>query len=160
MVRRTMEVYRQVLRIMEAILALLFGLLIGSFLNVCIHRWPRDRSVVRPALALRALPQDDRRGTTTFRWSATWCSAASAGIAAATSPCRYPLVELITGLLFFFFVADAWARRSRALKMCVFSAILIALIFSDLEKRILPDELTLGGTLIGLAFAVLRATAG
>ena len=33
---------------MESILALLFGLIIGSFLNVCIHRWPRGRSVVRP----------------------------------------------------------------------------------------------------------------
>ena len=43
MVRRTMEVYRQVLHVIEALLALLFGLLIGSFLNVCIHRWPRDR---------------------------------------------------------------------------------------------------------------------
>jgi leader peptidase (prepilin peptidase)/N-methyltransferase len=40
-----------------------------------------------------------------------------------------------------------------ALKMCVFSAILVGLLFSDLEKRILPDELTLGGAVIGVVFA-------
>jgi leader peptidase (prepilin peptidase)/N-methyltransferase len=40
-----------------------------------------------------------------------------------------------------------------ALKMCIFSAIMVALIFCDLEKRILPDEFTIGGTAIGLAFA-------
>ena len=34
--------------VIEALIALVFGLLIGSFLNVCIHRWPRNRSVVKP----------------------------------------------------------------------------------------------------------------
>jgi leader peptidase (prepilin peptidase)/N-methyltransferase len=67
---------------------------------------------------------------------------------------RYPSVELITGLLFFYFVWTLGPTLA-ALKMCVFAAILVALIFSDLEKRILPDELTLGGTLLGLVFAVL-----
>ena len=40
-----------------------------------------------------------------------------------------------------------------ALKMCVFSAMLVGLLFSDLEKRILPDEFTIGGTVIGLIFS-------
>jgi leader peptidase (prepilin peptidase)/N-methyltransferase len=41
-----------------------------------------------------------------------------------------------------------------ALKMCAFTAMLVALIFSDLEKRILPDQFTKGGIEIGLAFAL------
>jgi leader peptidase (prepilin peptidase)/N-methyltransferase len=65
---------------------------------------------------------------------------------------RYPVVELATGLLFFYFVAKLGATLP-ALKMCVFVAMLIALAFSDLEERILPDEFTLGGTAVGLAFA-------
>src|SRR5580700_11169855 len=66
---------------------------------------------------------------------------------------RYPAVEAITGLLFFFFV---WTLGPTAVagKMCVFSAIMVALIFSDLEKRLLPDELTLGGMLVGFAFSI------
>ncbi len=65
---------------------------------------------------------------------------------------RYPAVELIAGLLFFYFVWTLGPTLA-AVKMCVFSAMLVALVFCDLEKRLLPDELTLGGALIGFAFA-------
>jgi len=66
---------------------------------------------------------------------------------------RYPLVELVTGLLFAYLVWTLGPTAAAA-KMCVFCAILVALTFSDLEKRILPDELTLGGAVVGFAFAV------
>ena len=59
----------------------------------------------------------------------------------------------MTGLLFFYFVRTLGPTPAAA-KMCVFAAVLVALIFSDLEERILPDELTLGGTLAGFAFAL------
>ena len=65
---------------------------------------------------------------------------------------RYPLVELATGILFFFFVL--WLGPTlEALKMCVYAAIQIALIAMDFEERILADEFTLGGILAGLLFA-------
>lgn len=66
---------------------------------------------------------------------------------------RYPAVELLTGLLWF---ASVWklGLTLAALKLCVFSAIIVALVFTDLEKRILPDELTKGGAVIGIAFAL------
>jgi leader peptidase (prepilin peptidase)/N-methyltransferase len=138
--------------LIEAIVALLFGLLIGSFLNVCIHRWPRGRSVVRPrshcVRCRKTIAWYDNVPVVSYLLLRGRCRYCGKHISV-----RYPAVELLTGVLFFYFfwkLGPGWA----AVKLCVFSAITIALLFSDLEKRILPDELTLGGTLIGLAFAV------
>jgi leader peptidase (prepilin peptidase) / N-methyltransferase len=137
--------------VIEALLALLFGLLIGSFLNVCIYRWPRDLSVVRPRSHCVACGK-------TIAWYDNLPVASYLVLRARCRHCgariswRYPVVELATGLLFFYFVARLGATPA-ALKMCVFSAILVALAFSDLEERILPDEFTLGGMAVGLVFA-------
>jgi leader peptidase (prepilin peptidase)/N-methyltransferase len=136
---------------MEAILAFFFGLLAGSFLNVCIHRWPRGRSVVKPrshcVRCRKTIAWYDNIPLVSYAVLGGQCRHCGKRI----SP-RYPLVELATGLLFFYFVFTLGPNRA-AFKMCVFTAMLVALIFCDLEKRILPDELTLGGALIGLAFA-------
>ena len=136
----------------EAILALVFGLLIGSFLNVCIHRWPRGRSVVRP-----------RSHCVRFRKTIAWYDnipvASYVVLGGKCRHCgrrisgRYPAVELLTGLVFFYFVFTM-GLTAVALKFCVFAAMLIGLLFSDLEKRLLPDQFTIGGTLIGLIFSV------
>ena len=134
-----------------ALLALLFGLLIGSFLNVCIHRWPRDLSVVRPRSHCPACEKTiawyDNIPLVSFVLLGGKCRHCGARISL-----RYPAVELLTGLLFFYFV---WTMGLTAagLRMCVFAAILVGLIFADLEERILPDELTLGGIVVGLAFS-------
>ncbi|HEY2015315.1 MAG TPA: prepilin peptidase [Bryobacteraceae bacterium] len=135
----------------EALLALLFGLIIGSFLNVCIHRWPRGRSVVKPR-------SHCVRCRETIAWYDNIPVASYVLLGGKCRHCgrhisiRYPIVELITGLLFFFFVFTLGPTLI-ALKMCIFASMLVALIFCDLEKRLLPDEFTLGGTVIGLAFA-------
>ncbi|MGA2269160.1 MAG: prepilin peptidase [Bryobacteraceae bacterium] len=137
---------------MEAILAFFFGLLAGSFLNVCIHRWPRGRSVVKPR-------SHCVRCRKTIAWYDNIPLVSYAALGGRCRHCgrriswRYPLVELLTGLLFFYFVFTLGPTPA-ALKMCIFTAMLVALIFCDLEKRILPDELTLGGTVIGLALAL------
>src|SRR5438874_4651416 len=134
---------------MESVLALLFGLLIGSFLNVCIHRWPRGRSVVKPrshcVRCRKVLSWYENIPVFSYIALRGRCRHCGKHISI-----RYPIVELMTGLLFFFFV---WTLgpTSAALKMCVFTAMLVALIFCDLEKRLLPDEFTLGGALIGVA---------
>ena len=137
---------------MEAILAFLFGLLAGSFLNVCIHRWPRGRSVVKPrshcVRCRKTIAWYDNIPLVSYAVLRGRCRHCGKRISA-----RYPLVELVTGLLFFYFVFTLGPTPA-AVKMCIFSAILVGLIFCDLEKRILPDELTVGGALAGLVFAL------
>ena len=136
---------------MEALLAGLFGLLIGSFLNVCIYRLPRDLSVVRPRSFCPAcevpLAWYDNVPVVSFIALRGKCRKCGDRISL-----RYPIVELLTGL-YFFCVVDVYGVTPVALKYCVFGAILIALIFADLEERILPDEFTIGGTIAGIVIA-------
>ncbi len=135
----------------EAILAGLAGLLIGSFLNVCIYRLPRDLSVVSPRSFCPACDRPiawfDNIPVLSFMWLQGRCRKCKERI-----PLRYPIVELLTGVAFFCAVL-ALGPTLAALKYSIFGAIIITLVFSDLEERILPDEFTLGGTLIGIVFA-------
>ena len=141
----------------EASIALLFGLLIGSFLNVCIYRWPLDLSVVKPRshciACQKGIAWYDNIPLVSFIVLGGQCRYCHARIRF-----RYPVVELTTGLLFFYWVYRAATDPAHfpfalAAKMCIFTAMLVALVFCDLEERILPDEFTLGGTLVGLVFA-------
>lgn len=142
----------------EALLAALAGLLIGSFLNVCIYRLPRDLSVVAPRSFCpecdRPIAWYDNVPLLSFVLLRGRCRACRARI-----PFRYPAVELITAVLFF---GSVWllGLNALALKYCVFSAIMVTLVFSDIETRILPDEFTYGGLLLGLVFAALAPTGG
>jgi len=137
----------------ESLLAAVFGLIIGSFLNVCIHRWPRDLSVVRPRSACVAckgpIAWYDNVPVLSFVFLRGRCRHCGARI-----HWRYPVVELLTAAAFAFFVHQSGFSLI-AVKYCVFSAMLIALIFTDLDSLILPDEFTIGGFCIGLAFAFL-----
>jgi leader peptidase (prepilin peptidase)/N-methyltransferase len=144
--------------VLESCLAALAGLLIGSFLNVCIYRLPRDLSVVAPRSFCpsceRTIAWYDNVPVLSYAFLRGRCRHCHAGISL-----RYPLVELLTALCFF---GAVWASGPNlvALKYCVFSAILIALVFADIEERILPDEFTLGGIVAGIVLAVVAPSAG
>jgi leader peptidase (prepilin peptidase) / N-methyltransferase len=135
----------------EAIFALLIGLLIGSFLNVCIYRLPRDLSVVRPRSFCPACKHPiawyDNIPVVGYLRLRAGCRHCGTRISA-----RYPLVELLTGALFMGSVLVS-GPTAGAVKLCLLSALMVGLIFSDLEERILPDELTLGGAVLGIALA-------
>lgn len=65
---------------------------------------------------------------------------------------RYPIVELTTAILFAA-TAIRYGWSIAALKWALFEAIVVTLFWTDIEERILPDELTLGGSLAGLVVA-------
>jgi leader peptidase (prepilin peptidase) / N-methyltransferase len=137
--------------LMAAGIALLFGLLIGSFLNVCIYRLPRDLSVVRPRSHCPGcetmIAGYDNIPLVSFFILRGKCRHCGEEI-----PWRYPLVELATGIVFAVIVY-VLGFTLPALKYCIYAAILVDLIATDLAERILPDEFTLGGTVIGLVLA-------
>ncbi len=135
----------------EALLLLPFGLVIGSFLNVCIFRLPRDLSVVAPrSFCLeceKTIAWYDLIPVLSFLLLRAKCRYCGAKIS-----WRYPIVELLTGALFAY-CGWRYGLTPECAKFCIFGAMLIALTFTDFEERILPDEFTLGGIAVGLIFS-------
>lgn len=135
----------------------LLGLLIGSFLNVVIFRVPRGESIVTPGShcpacghALRAW---ELFPVISFLIQKGQCRNCQARIS-----WRYPVVELLTGILFFITATLSLSTEShpaRLLLNLVFVAVLIALSFIDLDTFRLPDVLTLPLLGIGLLGAFL-----
>ena len=128
------------------------GLAFGSFLNVCIYRLPRDISVVLPSSkcpkcnsAIKFYDNIPVLGWLVLRGRCRRCHA-------PISP-RYIVVELLTGLLFLACYAKLGLTLA-ALKCCVLGFLLLGLIFTDAETKLLPDKLTLPGLAIGLLFSL------
>jgi leader peptidase (prepilin peptidase)/N-methyltransferase len=137
---------------LAALLAGLFGLIIGSFLNACIFRFPRDITIWDPPRSFcpeceHTIAWYDNIPALSYLLLRGRCRHCRAPI-----PIRYLVVELLCGAMFFAIVK--WLGLTpEAAKMCLFAAINLQLAATDFEERILPDEFTLGGTLAGLALA-------
>lgn len=129
-----------------------FGLAFGSFLNVCIYRLPRDKSVVSPGSACpgcgHAIRWYDNVPVLSWLVLGGRCRDCRTPI----SP-RYAVVELLTASLFLICYLR-FGLTLETLKYCVFSFLLLGLIFTDAETKLLPDELTLSGLAAGLLFSI------
>ena len=140
---------------MTYLVAFLFGLLAGSFLNVCIHRMPQEESVVRPGSRCpycgHPIRWYDNVPVLSFLWLGGRCRDCQAAIS-----WLYPVVELATGFLFVAVVAR-YGLTLAAAKYAAFVAMMLALALVDLIDRLLPDPITLGGTALGFiaSFVVL-----
>jgi leader peptidase (prepilin peptidase)/N-methyltransferase len=129
------------------------GLAFGSFLNVCIYRLPRGLSTVTPRSACPHCKQliafYDNMPVVSWLILRGRCRHCKAPI----SP-RYVLIELLTGALF---LLCYWYFDSTlaTLKYCAFGFLILGLIFTDAETKLLPDKLTLTGLALGILFSLI-----
>lgn len=127
----------------------LFGLVVGSFLNVVIYRVPRGFALGLPSRS--ACPSCGRRlawlenvPVLSYLCLRGRCAGCGTPIGA-----RYPLVEMMTAVLFFA-VYRHFGLTFTALYYCAFAAALLAVTFIDLDFRIIPDRISIGGAALAL----------
>jgi leader peptidase (prepilin peptidase)/N-methyltransferase len=148
--------------------ALALGLVFGSFLNVVIHRLPRGENLAYPPSRCPGCggPIAVRDNVPILSFVLLWGRARCCK--AKISP-RYPLVELIGGLVALAIVrtivlelppeTPAWKFALLFVCYLALGLGLVAAAFIDLEHLYLPDSITLGGTVLGIASVPLRPDA-
>lgn len=134
-----------------AALAAIFGAMTGSFLNVCIYRIPAGRSIVFPGSTCACgRPIPFYHNIPILSWIILRGKASCCG---APFSVRYPAIELLTAVLFFW----AWSVYPPvvALVGMLFIAFLICATFIDLDHMIIPDRFSIGGMVIGVVLSFL-----
>ena len=152
---------QEIYQTLFAVFAFVLGASIGSFLNVCIYRMPLGMSVNKPRRSFcphckYQIPWHANLPLVTWIVQRGKCGNCGAPIAV-----RYVLVELLTGLLFL----GAWLRITHSavgqlpgawvmvLPLFTFIALLVVATFIDFEHYIIPDEITIGGAVVGVLFS-------
>lgn len=137
-----------------AFFAFLLGTAIGSFLNVCIYRMPlAGRSVMRPTFSFcfscgTTLSWYDNLPLLSYLW--LWGRCRRCG---AVYSSRYFWIELLTGLMFLLLFLHLGPSLA-FLTLIVFGCFLIVITFTDIDEYIIPDEISLGGIVVGLVFSM------
>jgi leader peptidase (prepilin peptidase)/N-methyltransferase len=139
------------------IFVFLFGLIIGSFLNVCIVRIPAHKSIVTPVSACTKCGAPIRPYDNIPVVSYLLLGGKCRGCKTPISPI-YPLVELLTALLIYA-CYRTFGLTAEGLKWAVFSALMIVLVFTDLRERILPDVVNYTGFALGLLLSLFTVPA-
>jgi leader peptidase (prepilin peptidase)/N-methyltransferase len=142
-----------------AVFAFLGGLVVGSFVTVVAHRVPRGESIVAPrsrcpACGAQIAAYDN---VPLFSWLALRGRARCCG---ARISSRYPLTELALGLLYAATVLVLWDDPGEIALGLVFVTMLLAIMLTDLERRIIPNKILLVATLLGLAIIVATDLGG
>ena len=134
--------------------AFVVGAIVGSFLNVCVYRLPLGMSVNEPRRSFCPHCKAQlawHENIPIFGWLALRgrCAHCRAPIAA-----RYPLVELLTAMLFFFVYYRFREEWMLVLPYWIFTGLVIVATFIDFDHFIIPDEITIGGTAAGVALSL------
>lgn len=136
------------------ILSFIFGTIIGSFLNVCIYRLPREESIVYPGSHCISCNEPisfyNNIPILSYLFLKGKCSKCNSKISL-----RYPLVEIITGLLF---LATVWSfgLSIETFFYLIFISSLIAITFIDFKHMIIPNVITYPGIIVGILYNTLR----
>ncbi|MGE5506966.1 MAG: prepilin peptidase [Chitinophagales bacterium] len=138
-------------------LLILLGLVIGSFLNVLVHRVPRDESIAFPPSHCPAC--DHRLAPADLVPVASWLALRGrCRYCQAPIPWRYPAVELLNAAVYLLlYLRFGW--RLGLLPYAVLTSLMVAVTFIDLDHQLLPDALTLPGLAAGLGFALFETLA-
>jgi leader peptidase (prepilin peptidase)/N-methyltransferase len=135
------------------IAAFLLGTCLGSFCNVLIYRLPREESIVRPGSRCPACGRPVRVWENvpivSFFLLRGKCAGCGSGIS-----WRYPAVEALCGAGFLL-LANADGFGFLLLRDLVFFSLLVPIVFIDIDHRIIPDELSLGGLAAGILLSFL-----
>jgi leader peptidase (prepilin peptidase) / N-methyltransferase len=138
--------------------AFLVGLCVGSFLNVCIARWPHDLSVVRPR---SRCPNCGHQ----LAWFENIPLASWIVLRARCRCCDepisfiYPALELVVGLLWLACVR-AYGPSFTALRLAIFVTLLLGVALTDLKHYLIPDGFTITGLIVMLAGSLLAPFLG
>ncbi len=129
----------------------LFGIVIGSFLNVCITRIPEETSIVSPGSRCPRCetPIKPYDNVPVFGW--LWLRGKCRACGQPISP-MYPLIELSTGLLFVAVYLDFGITQA-TVKWIFFTCLVIVLTVTDLRVRMLPDVINWPGFAAGVLFS-------
>jgi len=139
----------------ETIFAFLFGAVIGSFLNVCIHRMPQEGySLVVPGShcpnCKKPIPWYDNIPLLSYIFLGGKCRNCKAPIRI-----RYFLVEFLTAVSFAVFY-NTFGLTFNLFFYLIFLCGLIVATFIDIQHRIIPDEISVGGIVVGLFLSALK----
>jgi leader peptidase (prepilin peptidase) / N-methyltransferase len=140
------------------VFAFLFGACIGSFLNVCIARWPAGMSVVSPPSRCPSCerPIRARENIPIFGWLAL--RGRCAGCASRISP-QYPLVELLIALVWLG-AAVLFGPTLLALRVAVFITLMVGIAITDAKHYVIPDGFTVFGLIWMIAVAFVAVFTG
>ncbi len=131
----------------DLVFLVLLGLVVGSFLNVCIYRLPRGRSVVNPSSHCPSCKAF-------LRWFDTVPVIGYMMLRGRCRECKsiisfvYPVVELVTAVLFVVQYAVVGLSPVLVVRF-IFTSVMVVLFVTDLQHRVLPDAVTIPGAIVG-----------
>lgn len=137
-----------------AVLAFVWGLMVGSFLTVVAHRVPRGESVVAPRsrcpeCGAQIAAYDN---VPVFSWLLLRGRARCCGV---SIPVRYPATELATALLYAATVLVLWDDAGEIALGLVFVSALVAVTLTDLERKVIPNKVLLVAAVFGVIIAAV-----